>query len=336
MNVAGWQIMRNAEKNPASYKPTADLFTPDLKQIYGILLKNKGKQRAGPEVNGTRAGGWGDGQNKSFQETPGFLALRSEKPLEQAMDEGLAQALKTPAMKAAIGSSPVTHQQMAFWMKEITDITLLDYIFSQQDRIGNINYVWSWYYTEDGKVKFKDDKDAKKVLRAKMSTIRPPDKIAKLNPILIQRSTIDDNDAGGLTRYANYTKRTKMVEKIRHYSAESYRRLIALNEDLQKNGPVAHWLKTSFTLDPKSMAMIKTNTAEVTQILQATCKAGQLQFDLNPNAYLTGVKEVERLDCLRPGLGAKTEARLTSAQEVLSPNEKVDTEIDLESAAAIQ
>jgi hypothetical protein len=34
---------------------------------------------------------------------------------------------------------------MVFWMRDLADITLLDYLFGQQDRIGNIDYLTYWY-----------------------------------------------------------------------------------------------------------------------------------------------------------------------------------------------
>ena len=124
------------------------LFTADRSRIYGVLLHVNGK-RYGPEFNGTRKSGWGEGQNRDFQETAPFLALRSDKPLKEAIAEGLSKASRDPALKKAMrhGVSP---QQMAFWMQDLTEITLLDFIFSQQDRIGNIDYVDYWHWSENG------------------------------------------------------------------------------------------------------------------------------------------------------------------------------------------
>jgi hypothetical protein len=299
MNIAAWKILGTAEKNPSTYKPTADLFTPDLKQIHGILLRDKG-ERYGAEFNGTRAGGWGDGQNNSFQVTPGFMALRSERQLESAIADGIAGAMKDPAMKTAVGTSPISGLQMVFWMNEITEITLLDYIFSQQDRIGNIDYIWTWYYVEGGKLKNKDEKKGKDLPRTKMASIQPPAEIAAFKPILVQRTSIGDNDAGGRVQYTNYTKRTKMLEKIRHYNADTYRRLIAMNEDFKKGGDISKWLKSNIRLTEKEVEQIKANTASAAKILQDTCVAGNLQFDLDAKAYFMGQSKAEQVDCLRP------------------------------------
>ena len=260
-----------------------------------MILRDKGT-RYGAEFNGTRAGGWGNGQNLSFQQTPGFLALRSEKPLEQALVEGQSLANQNAAMRVAV-HGPVSKQQMVFWMKEITEITLLDYIFSQQDRIGNIDYVWTWYYMDHGKMKSKEEKVGKDLPRTKMGGIKPPAEIASLNPILIQRSSIGDNDAGGRSSYANFTKRTQMLQKIRHFNGETYRRLMAMNADFKTSGPQSKWLKSQSSLSSSQIVQVKTLTAEAASILQQTCRAGKMQFDLDPIAYMMGSNQVEQVDC---------------------------------------
>lgn len=298
--VAGWQHMLNAEKDPATYDPTSDLFTPDNEQIYGVLLRDRG-ERYGPEFNGTRARGWGAGQNLDFQETPAFLALRSEQPLEKAMTEGLTKSVKDPKVRDAVGATSVSSLQMAYWMQELTEITLLDYIFSQQDRVGNIDYIWKWYYPEGGKIKSKKEKAGKDLPRVEMAKIQPPAEIAKFNPVLLQRSSIGDNDAGGRVKYVNFTKNTEMLQKIRHYNADTYRRLIALATDLRdENGPVMSWMKLSLTLSADELQQIRTNTEAAAAILQQSCREGRLQFDLDAKAYHLGRHRVERIDCDRP------------------------------------
>jgi len=127
----------------------------------------------------------------------------------------------------------VTKEQMAYWMQDLTDITLLDYIFSQQDRIGNIDFVPYWHWVEDGKVRMAkaDDGD------------RPA---AAHDAKLIRRTWLNDNDAGGKVKYANFTKKTGMLEKIRHYNPETYRRLIALDKDLKAKGKLYAYLRDTF------------------------------------------------------------------------------------------
>lgn len=58
MNIAGWKHLVNAEKNPSSYIPVEDLFTLDLKTIYGTITKDTG-DRYGAEFNSPRKAAWG-------------------------------------------------------------------------------------------------------------------------------------------------------------------------------------------------------------------------------------------------------------------------------------
>ena len=302
--IAGWSVMRAADQNPASYQPESVLFTPDLKQIFGVMLKNDGKERYGAEINGLRTAAWGFNQRVQFQQTPAFTALRSAKPLDGAIADGLQVVRTVPGMAAAFGKTTVTKQQMVYWMKELSEISLLDYIFGQQDRIGNINYVWEWTYVEDGEVRKQEEKDKKteKVVRPRMASIPVPPELAQFHPLLLQRSTIDDNDAGGMAQYANFAMRTKEAQTIRHYSADTYARLIQLDADFKANGPVSQWLQTAIQLDVREVRTIKANVSSLASVMQTACQNNTLQFDLDPEAEMLGAAAVKKVDCANPQL----------------------------------
>jgi hypothetical protein len=288
MNHAAWQELDAVEKNPDAYPETDELFTADRTRIYGVLLHVHGK-RYGPELNGTRKSGWGEGQNRDFQETAPFLALRSEKPLGEAIAEGLAQAQRDPVLKKALQGG-VTKEQMAYWMQDLTEITLLDYIFSQQDRVGNIDYVAYWHWAEGDQVRVAEADGAS-----------PPPAVAGRNPQLIHRSWLNDNDAGGKVKYANFTKKTGMLEKIRHYNPRTYRQLIALDDDLAAKGKLYAYLRDTFGLTEVQLAHAVTGVHEASAILRSSCKAGKLRFDLDPDAFLaTGKAVAHKVDCENP------------------------------------
>ena len=288
MNHAGWQVMEKAEKDPASYRAVDELFTHDRTQIYGVLIHPQG-DRYSAEVNGTRQSGWGEGQNRDFQETAPFLALRSEKALPDAIEEGIHKAASNKTLRQAMrhGVSP---EQMVFWMKELTEITLLDYIFSQQDRIGNIEYLSYWYWVDDGKLMSKP-----------ASGTQVPEEIAAYHPINLRRTQLNDNDAGGRVQYANFTKKTGMLEKIRHYSADTYRRLIGLDNDFSKQGELYAYVRDTFGLAEDQFRQIVNNTREAADILRTSCQSGKLRFDLDPETFLiTGKADEQKIDCDSP------------------------------------
>jgi hypothetical protein len=285
MNHAGWRVLVDADENPDSYSPTSDLFTADRASLYGVFLKSPGS-RYGSEVNGTRKSGWGKGQNLDFQETAPFLALRSPKPLAGAIAEGVAQAVRDPQIRRDMGAD-VDPRQVAYWMRDIANIVLLDYIFSQQDRIGNIDYRLYWMWVEDGAVKHK---------RAEHHHKSEP----APNPeaIRVKRTRLNDNDAGGRVQYANFAKTTQMLEKLRHFPATTYRKLMALHADLQSSGPLHAYLRDSFGLSDRELAQIVNNTALAAGILSERCARGDLAFDLEPDEFfLAGDVTPRVIDC---------------------------------------
>jgi len=277
MNQAGWDWNYAAETTPSKYKPTAELFTDDNRQIFGSMIGDSGGERYGAEFNGIRSGG-STSQNLDFQKTPAFLALKSEKPLLEAIAVGLEQGMKDKTVRAAMGGG-ASNFQMAIWMKELTEIVILDYIFSQQDRVGNLDYKWYIYWI-DAAGKVQSDRVKSDLSRASQAKITYPKVMDGAPTQLVQRTQMSDNDAGGRVRYANRTKETKMLEGIRHIDRATYDKLVSLNADLQAGGVIAQHIRAQIQLDDAQFRQIVNNTRLALEILEATNKAGKLQFDL--------------------------------------------------------
>ena len=285
---AAWLDMKKVQQKPELYKPTDELFTADHKQIYGVLLHSPGK-RYGVLMNGTRKSGWGVGQNNDFQKTPPFLALRSSEPLKKAIREGIEEASKDHIIKKAI-KAEISDQQMVYWMQDLTEITLLDYIFSQQDRVGNIDYQEYWYW-----------KKGKSLQKQHAKTKAAPRNLAKRKAIRIQETFLNDNDAGGRKSYSNFTKKTKMLEKIRHFNPKTYKQLIKLDKDFSSKGKLYAYVKENFGLSEQQFQQIVTNTNHAAAILKESCKEKKLRFDLNPDKFFaTGSTKAKRLNCDKP------------------------------------
>ena len=138
MLLAAWQHVDSA-------MDTGDLSSQFLLKdppvMWGAALLFTGS-RYGPEVNGTRASGWGKGQSLDFQQTAPFKALRHPAELQLAVTAGIEQARLDPAMSKAV-TADIDSRQVAWWMLELLEIVVLDYLLGQQDRIGNIDYACS-------------------------------------------------------------------------------------------------------------------------------------------------------------------------------------------------
>ncbi len=176
---------------------------------------------------------------------------------------------------------------MTFWMRELSEIVLLDFIFSQQDRVGNIDFTPYYYWSEEGDM-----------VHRKAKHHRAADANVPTGAQLIRRTNLNDNDAGGRVQYANYARSTQMLEKLRHFDAGVYKKLRTLDADLQSQGPIYQWTAGSLGLSGREVSQIVRNTHLAVRILAASCSRGDLMFDLNPKRFfLTGDATPDDVDC---------------------------------------
>lgn len=297
MILAGWNVVNSAEKNPSGYVPVNEFYYGDPKNnlLYGTMLKGSGA-RYGPEFNGNISGKGYSQEYVSMQQTPAFLAIVAQKPFVDAVTLGITSSKKDPVVAKALGAT-VSNEQMMFWMQELSEIFILDYIFNQQDRPGNIDYVWEWYYVTDGG-EVKVVRASSEAGRSSMASISMPDEV-KNSPrhYLIQKTQLNDNDAGG-RRYANFTKQYALLGKVRHLNPGTYHQLVRAAADFQAKGPLYNYLQNTFYLSPAYVLTIAQNTVEAAGILQRACKAGLIRFDLNSEAYLaTQTAEEPQVNC---------------------------------------
>jgi hypothetical protein len=189
---------------------------------------------------------------------------------------------------------------MVFWMNDLAGILLLDYIFNQQDRPGNIDYVWRYYYV-DGQGNLQSVTSESEAPRSALQSVAVPDEARSHLPYyLIQKTQLNDNDAGG-RRYTNFTRKFGLLERLRHVNATAYRQLIRLARDFRIKGPLYRYLHDTFNLADSYTDAIAQNTIQAAALLNATCKARGMRFDLDPEAYLRTAKSQEAaVDCDNP------------------------------------
>jgi hypothetical protein len=268
MLLAAWKHLSTALDNPGS-RDGREFMLDDGETLWGAALLFTGK-RYGPEINGTRASGWGSGQNYDFQHTAPFFALRSDRALAGAIQEGIYSARTDPKMAESLpaDTNPV---QVGWWMLELLDIVVLDYLLGQQDRIGNIDYQWRWVWLEEGEPR-----------SVPAASGEPPTE----NAIRLRTTWLNDNDAGIRRAYANYARKTGMITGLRHFNPDLYQRLKALAADVAGKGPIYRAIADNYHLTSGELASIATRVAELDQTITADCKAGKYRFDLVPSVIL--------------------------------------------------
>lgn len=287
MMKAAWEILRAADMNPETYVPTEDVFVSDRSAVYGTLVRNVGDDY-GIELNGASETEWGVEAMQAFQRTAPFLALRSDKPLTEAVAEGVAAAITDPRIAEAMGTEP-DPRQIVVWMADVANIAVLDFVLNQQDRYGNIDYVEYWVWIEDGQLKSREAEDV-----GEGETL--PE-----GAFLLRRTHINDNDAGIRPEYNNFARETGMLNDLRHFPAGTYRQLLKLDADLRSKGPLYAYLQTSFGIGEARFAHLVDNVATAAEILRGQCQAGTMQFDLDPEAFiLTGAAVPETVECDTP------------------------------------
>ncbi len=287
MMKAAWDILVSADTDPENYFPTDDVFVADRSAIFGTLLRNVGDDY-GPEMNGASDTDWGPEALMAFQQTAPYLALRSDKPLAEAAAEGVAAAIADPRLAEAMGPDPDSRQTV-FWMADAANIALLDFVLNQQDRVGNIDFVEQWYWIENGQLLSRPGDD-----------VETPDALPD-GAVLLRRAHINDNDAGIRPEYHNFARETGLLDELRHFPAGTYSQLVRLDADLRAEGPLHNYLRTSFGINDKAFANLVDNITLAAETLRTQCRAGTLQFDLDPEAFLLmGTAPPETVDCNSP------------------------------------
>ena len=172
-------------------------------------------------------------------------------------------------------------------MQEIAETALLDYLFRQQDRIGNIDFEETWHWVSAGGLETR-----------KATSHTPPSDIADAAPVLLRRTWLNDNDAGVRETYTGFAERTGMLDGLRHFNAGLYQRLQALARDFAAKGDLYRYLSDTFGLTSRQAEGVVQRTDKAAAILRASCEAGELRFDLEPEAFfIQGETEAAPIAC---------------------------------------
>jgi len=273
---ASWAALAGAERDPSRYAQADELFSADRQQVYGALLRPEGRR--------SRSGFGPLGPNHAeFQKSLPFVALTSDQPLAQA----LRQTLGSGPTEAA-PALDVSELQLALWMREMVDITLLDALLGPQGRVGEVDRLEHWAWVERGLL-----------LQRRATGPQPPEDIAKFAPRLVARSVLDNVEAG--LRGGAASQRQDVLERLRHYDVQTYRRLLELAAEFDQRGALYRHVRASYGLGAADLDRLAGNIRQAAATLRASCRAGRLRFDLDPEAVARGdTSEEAKVDCGNP------------------------------------
>lgn len=313
MVKTAWDFMRQAESiNVSAVNPVNELFTTDLKQIYGALIDSVSNQKYGELISGVKQAQWGLPKYLNMAQTPAFKALSLNKSVKDSITEGLN--LTAQNFQKDLNKTTPSTAQMIMWMQEMSDMTILDYIMQQQDRPGNIHFQWRVFYMKNNKLnserikmmnhgeevgaekKYPLYKDKDQVVA--LATQQFATECASTSCFVMQKSWIEDNDAGGRIYYNKFYRDAKILESVRHINPTTYKQLILLSDAVKSKNTLYLKLKNNFNLDAAQFLQLSKNILDAANILKLNCKSKNLKFDLDFEKYLlTGTVVDEAVTC---------------------------------------
>lgn len=288
---SAWSRLTKVEALPGEYDPAGELFTSDGEQIHGALQHPRPprdgvdtravSERSAPSRDGVDAGA-------AFAGSAPWRALHSEEPPAAAAQQALAEARRDPLLAPRLASASTA--QMLYWMKELSEVALLDFLLDQRERDVPLELEAAWAWVEGDRLRW----------RAADTPEVPGDLVAR-RPLRFWRSWIRDNDAVGLARGDEAAQPGAVLAGVRHLHADTFRRLLALDRDLRSGGPLRDWLAGGFGLSEAQLAAIARRARIAAGQLGAVCRDRTLRFDLDPDGFVVaGRVEARAVHCPDP------------------------------------
>ncbi len=252
-----WITYRSSESNPAASKYKDAVYTQDLLQIYGGLADNVRGEEKYAELNKK---GPDPNTHSLFVQTPEYKRVTDGRPLAQIVGRALADA-----------AQPVVQ------MRDITEMLLMDYLMSQQDRFGNIHDI-PYYYYENADGTFSTVKKSK--VDDGEATVPP-------TAVIVKKMILKDNDCGGPSK-RNVVKNAGLLDQIRHMNADTYRHLRWLAANFGRDAEIPKLMVSEALFVPRDIDMLRTNLTTAAQKLHDACAQGRLLLDLDLARHLAG------------------------------------------------
>ncbi|GEM_PF-4866544 len=271
----------------------------DRTQVYGVLAANPGGESNYTEASGTKSEKL---RVDRFRKSSVFyLALKDSRPIDQILG---GRDLKS------VG-------QMLQGMQDVSAMLVLDFLFDQSDRIGNIHYYKHHFYKDSkGQLKSISDKKFKNLLKMNSAELSSHDKeiveTVKNSGVPLKVMLLKDNDGGfdlnmvkkyqlianihrDPSQYANWRNQTEPYLEsdliVRHFSPSVYKGIVKLYrwvlEDPQMIVKMSDYFINELRFTNGEYETFKTNLLSLYRILYSHCKSGRLHLDLDMKNYFS-------------------------------------------------
>jgi hypothetical protein len=252
-----WLQYRSTEATPAASRSKDAIYTQDLLQIYGGMQENARGEAKYSEINRRAADPNASGL---FVQTPQYKRVIDGRPLSQIAGKTLAEA-----------AQPVTV------MRDISELLVLDYLMSQQDRFGNIHEI-------DYVVFPKEGGGTDKVKKSKVDDKEIP---MPAGGVVVKKMILKDNDCGGPAK-TNVVKNAGLLDQMRHMNAGTYKNLRWLAANFAPGTEAPKFFVGEALFGQKDIDMLRGNLATASQKLHDACVSGKLLLDLDLDDHLAG------------------------------------------------
>lgn len=257
-----WAQFGKVHSSPRDYPAVIDATQS---QVFGALVDNVKNEEYYSDVSGT-----------------GSYESRYQRFLRQ---KAFVKASSSQSIPQMVGASDFARvAQDVTLVKDTTDMVLIDTLLNQQDRIGNVHYKFFWYYVNAGKIE-RQKSEAKWV---KEKLIIPPEEKSQMQgrtSALVKEMVLKDNDCG--VSKDNMMRKISALEKVRHFSYQTYRRFMAFEKTLDRSS-TRDYFQNEMLFSSANFASLRDNAKKAREILYSRCRSGALRFDVDLENYVPG------------------------------------------------
>ena len=258
-----WLSFQSAEATPdaSRYKDATLHRRPEAKTSTAVSKRTR-RPELMAKYSELNARGADPTPASIFMRSAQFQHVADARPLAQIVDQTLGES-------AAQSRSPA--------MRDISDMLVIDYLMSQQDRFGNIAEV-DYYYSvgTDGKV-----------AKTKKSKVDDGTTPKPAGAVLVKKMLLKDNDCGGPAKN-NVVKAEAILDSVHHMNAGTYANLEWLAANFAPGQDVPKFLTSEVLFSQADINMLRTNLAALAPKLHDACTSGKLLLDLDLDAHLAG------------------------------------------------